>query len=85
MSGVGAFTLVAVGTGINTAATIAKGRDPFPTLMAGTVLGTICVGLDSATGSNIGTAFGALFLLGSFLTNGVNTIDTVTSLIESKR
>jgi hypothetical protein len=84
VSAVGAFTVVAAGTGINTIHAVTKGKDPFPTLAAGVVLGTICVGLNAATGSNIGSAFGALFLLGSFLTNGVETINVIDAFINSK-
>lgn len=84
MSALGAFTTVAVGTGINATSAVVHGKDPFSTLAAGVVLATVCVGINSATGSNIGTAFAALFLLGSFLTNGVTTITTVDRFINSK-
>lgn len=84
MSAVGALTLVAVGTGINAAHTVAKRHDPFPVLAAGVILGTVCVGLDSATGSRVGTGLAALFLLASFLTNGVNTVTMVNKFIDSK-
>lgn len=83
MSAIGAFTLVAAGTGMNATAVVSKGRDPMGTIMAGTVLGVICVGLDSATDSTVGTAFAALFVLGSFLTNGVSTIELVNRFIQS--
>lgn len=85
MSAVGAFTTVAVGTAINATSTVAKGKDPFPVLMAGVAFGTVCVGLDSITGSSIGTAFGAVFLLGSFLTNGVRMIETVNAVINATK
>lgn len=84
MSSVGAFTAILVGTGINATHAVSKGKDPFPTLAAGVVLGTVCVGINAASGTDVGTAFAALFLLGSFLTNGVTTIDAVNAFIQSK-
>ena len=84
MSAVGAFTLVSVGVGINAATAVTKRKDPFPTLAAGVVLGTVCVAVDTATGTNLGTMLAALFLLTSFLSNGVSTVTMIERFINSK-
>lgn len=77
------FFIVAAGTGINAVHAVQKQSDPFPTIIGGVIFGTVCVALDTITDSKIGTMMAALFLLSSFLRNGVTIIDTVNSLINS--
>lgn len=79
------FFIVAAGTGINAAHAVQKQSDPFPTLMGGVIFGTLCVALDTVTDSKIGTMIAALFLLSSFLRNGVTLIDTANLLINAPK
>lgn len=74
--------MVAFGTAINTAAAIQQDRDTFPTLLAGAVYGITCSFLDTLTGSNIGTALAALFLLSSFLIHGEGFV-TILNAVSS--
>lgn len=78
-----AFILVGSAAGINSVAQIQKGRSPFGVLMAGAVLGTICVAANEITRSQLGTLLAAAFLLSSILTNGTRLFDTLTKAVEN--
>lgn len=77
-----AFIVVSIGTGINAVNAIQTGKDVVPVLVGGAVLGTACVALNE-TGYKIGTMLAILFLLSSFLTNGVRMIDTLNAVVSS--
>lgn len=78
-----AFFVVMVGTGINMLAAVQRGKDYKSTLFAGLAFGTICVGINTGTAQNAGTGLALVFLLSSFLRNGVRLVDTTASAIDS--
>ena len=78
-----AFLIVMAGAGINSARHLQKGEEAFSTILAGAVFGTVCVAINNTTKSDLGTGLGILFLLSSFLTNGVAFMDTLTSVLDS--
>lgn len=78
-----AFIVVGAGTGINTVRQLQRGHNAFPTIIAGVAFGTICVALNDTTGADFGTMLAIIFLLTSFLTNGVTFLDTLTKVVEA--
>lgn len=76
-----ALTCGVLGTAVNAVHAIAKGHDPFPVLMAGTILTVLFVGLQP---SGLGAPAAGIFLLGSFIVNGTSTINLLTKLEGSK-
>lgn len=77
--------IVAAGVGINIVSAIQRGKDISSTLWAGCAFAVICVTLNTFTKNNIGTGLALLFLLTSFLTNGVRIFDTTNKLIEGSK
>ena len=78
-----AFFIVMAGTGMNMLAAIQNGKDYKTSLFGGLAFGVICVGINTATEQNAGTGLALVFLLSSFLRNGVNVLDTTASAIDS--
>lgn len=72
-----AFPIALVGTGINAVHNVTQGKDPFPTLIAGTAFGVLCVGVNTASSSSVGTLISSVFLLSAFLTNGVTLLTLI--------
>lgn len=83
MKNMTALGIVAGGTAINTVSAVQKSKDPFPTIIGGIAFGTICVGINALTKSSVGTLLAVLFLLSSFLTNGVKFLETLEAVINS--
>jgi len=77
-----ALTLGITGTAINAVHAVSKHSDPFPVLMAGTILTVLFVALEP---SGIGGAAAGVYLLGSFLVNGTTLIDILSAATTSKK
>ena len=83
--GLSAFVIIAAASGMNAIRTVQTGKDPFPGLLAGVVLGTVAVGVDDASNTNIGTMFAVVFFLGSFIMHGQPLIETVVAATGSPK
>lgn len=78
-----AFFVVMAGAGINSVNAIQKGESPARTIYAGLAFGTVCVGINTLAEENFGTMLAIVFLLSSFLRNGVRVLDTASNAIDS--
>lgn len=78
-----AIGIVAAGTAINALSAIQRGKSPTSTLFGGGAFALVCVAINTATPQKLGTAIALVFLLSSFLSNGVRLIDSVTSALSS--
>lgn len=76
-----ALALGVTGTGINAVHAISKGHDPFPVLIAGTLLTVLFVATE---GNGVGVAAAAVYLLGAFIVNGTEIINIATALTDQK-
>ena len=83
MSAFTAAIVVGAGTGINAVRQVQRNKEPFGTILAGLVFAAICVAINDASKSNLGTALAMVFLLSSILTNGVKFLDTLNKVVES--
>lgn len=80
MSNFGAAGLAFAGVGVNTVRIVHDKRDPFPALLAGTMFVAVCVVLE-AFRPRLGVTVAAVFLLGSVMTNGAQTITVATQAV----
>ena len=78
-----AFLIVAAGTAINASRNIQKGHNAFPTILGGIAFGTLCVGINDVTKSETGNMLAVIFLLSSFLTNGVAFLDSIVAILDN--
>jgi len=82
---IGAFFMAggagAMNAAVNYHKSSADGSAAVTTILAGIVMGTICVGLNNATGTDIGTWLAAAILLASILTSGVEMMNMITDLV----
>ena len=83
--GLSAFVIIMGATGINAAYSVQTGKDPFPGLLAGAFLGTVAVGVDDASNTNVGTMFAVVFFLGSYIMHGQKLIDTIVTATQSPK
>ena len=85
MSSVGSIGMVVIGTAMNATKDISRKHDPIPTLLAGSMLAFGVSMISGFVDPGLGTAFAALFLVGSFLFSGVVLFDITTKLLSSRK
>lgn len=78
-----AIGIIAAGTAINALTVMQKGKPVTSTLFGGGAFALACVAINAATPQNLGTAMALVFLLSSFLTNGVRLIDSIITAISA--
>jgi hypothetical protein len=72
---------VAVAVGINAVYAVRHGHNVFITFVGGGVLMLFVSALDALPGSNMGTAVGGAFLLGTIIYRGQDLLSMLTSLM----
>lgn len=84
MSEFGITAIDGAGIAIIAVHNIKNGKDPFPSLLAGSLftLGNVAVG---ALNTQMGIALAALFFISCFLLHGVDVTNMLLSMVSSKK
>lgn len=78
-----AFFIVILGASMNAFVASGRGGNAATIMAGGAAFGIACVAINEGTKSDAGTMFAALFLLSSFLTNGVKIVNAANAIVKS--